>query len=471
MNSMVLAQLPIVLAFVALLLLASFYPKEKGIASTWISILGLLASAHMVFHYLPIGATYFGGAYVITSFGKMLVLICLILLVLSLLLCDGYLQKIHVHFADWKMLCLAAGLGSLSLGLSGDLATVFISFELISIPSYVLCGFSKRDPRSNEAGIKYLLLGALGSALFLLGIAFVYGATGEIQLSAISDKLLSGGSADLAMAKLGMALILAALFFKTGVAPFHIWIADVYQGSSFAALSVIASPIKVAAFGLMYLFLSGPFAALASVWKPCLLIMAALSAIIGNFQAATQSNLKRLFAYSAVAHGAFLLLALASGSNAAFLFYLITYGIMSTGIWAAFMSYSSNKADIDEAADLAGLGKKHPLFAFGLSLLILSYAGLPITAGFTAKLGAVLEAFRHSSQLGSWALPLIILILVSTLVSFYYYLQLLRHIWFIKQTHEAAAYSRHMLWNQNAVFAFSVLMIVTLGLIFQVPTL
>ncbi|MCG5056239.1 MAG: NADH-quinone oxidoreductase subunit N [Myxococcales bacterium] len=470
MNAAVIAQTPLVAAF-ALLLVLGASPKDRApLASALVAVFGLLASAALVWLRLEPGDTFFGGAYLVTGVGKALAVLCLGLTAAAVALGHGYLEKVRARATDWRIVVLALAMGLLSLCLAGDLATLFIAFELISIPSYVLCGFSLRDPRANEAGIKYLLLGAVGSVLFLLGLGFLYGATGEIALPAIAEKLAEANAGTLAVAKLALGFVLAALFFKTAVAPFHLWLADVYQGSSFAALSVVASPVKVAVFGLLFTLLHGPFASLEETWKPALYACAAASAVIGNVQALAQKQLRRLFAYSAVVNGAFILLTVAARSPQAFLFYVSAYGLMGLGLWAAFMALGTPHADVDELDDLRGLSGRHPLAALGLSVIVLSYAGLPLTAGFTAKFAAVVASVRDAGS-GSLALTVVIVALVASVASFAYYFQILRHLWLVPLPEGSQALARHMRPNQLVVFALVVGLLLTLSFLLPLPAL
>lgn len=463
MNAILLAQLPLVLGFMALLVIAARRSVHNPAITTAICSAALVGSVWLLQAVVPEGAVYFGGAYVITATGKWLASLCLGLVTAAILLTNGYLEKVRADHGDWKLVAMASALGMMSLALAGDLATMFISFELVSIPSYVLAGFSQRDPRSNEAGMKYLLLGALASALFLLGLSFLYGASGSLQLTTIATVLDSasreGGQVQLA--QIALALLLAALFFKVAVAPFHLWIADIYQGSSFSALTIIGSPVKVAMFGFLFSLLKGPFASLDTVWEPALLACAGLSVVMGNLQAIAQTHLKRLFAYSGVANAGFVLLTIASRNDGAFLLYVTTYGIMTTGLWSALMASGTAQADADELSDLAGTGARHPAMAVAFTILLFGFAGVPPTAGFFAKFGAVAAVLRSSDGLPRWSLAILALVLVATLVAYSYYFNLLRQIWFSPAVPLAAA--RHRRWNQGLVFGLSALLTLTLG--------
>lgn len=474
MNAYLLSQLPLVAGFMILLVVASLKPSGKENLSTGISLASLGLAAVAVWTLLPVDAQYFGGAIRVTPMGKVLAYLCLALTAVAMLLSEEYLDKVRVHAADWRMVVLAMGLGMVNLCLAGDLATLFVAYELVSIPSYVLAGFSHRDPRSNEAGIKYLLLGAFTSALFLLGMSFLYGATGEIHLAAIGEKVAeavaAGSEADITLAKVALGFILGAVFFKVAVAPFHTWLPDVYQGTNLASLAIISAPVKVAVFGMLGFLLWGPFEPLAGFWKPVLLIAAALSAVMGNLQAIVQTNLKRLIAYSAVVNAGFILLGILADSASVVIFYLGSYGFMTLGSWAAFMAMGTRKADVDELPDLVGMGKRHRWLALGLTVILLSYAGIPLTGGFASKFAVVLEALRPEANLPPLTFWVVLLSVTAGLVSFYFYFQIVRAVWLQQPPPDSASGTAvELRWNYVAVLALSVVVILALGIAMRLP--
>ena len=476
MNPYLLSQAPLIAGFALLLLLASFRPWQREGLTSAISILALGGAAVCLWIFLPVGAEYFGGAIRVTGAGKVLAYLCLALAAAGVVLSESYLEKVRINAADWRMVVLALALGMVNLCLAGDLATLFVAYELVSIPSYVLAGFSHKDPRSNEAGMKYLVLGAFTSALFLLGLSFLYGATGEIHLLAIHDRLAAaaaaGNFADLTLAKTALALILGAVFFKIAVAPFHMWLPDVYQGTNLASLAIISSPVKVAVFGMLAMLLWGPFESLSEFWKPVLLAGAAVSAVMGNLQAIAQSNLKRLVAYSAVVNSGFILLAILVDSVPVVVFYLASYGVMTLGSWAFLMAMGSRKADVDELGDLAGMGRSHRWLAVGLTLILMSYAGIPLTAGFAAKFAVVLATLKPGADLPPMTLWVVYLSVTAGLVSFYFYFKIVRALWLQPPPPGQAWAGRlELRWNYVLVASLSVAVILGLGMFMRLPGL
>ena len=244
------------------MIVASIWPRGQERISHVIVVASLVLCAIFTALWLVPGDQFFGGAIHITIIGKALAYAGIGLALIAVILAEDYLAKVRIHGTDFRMLILAMAMGLFHLPLAGDLATLFIAFELVSIPSYVLAGFNHGDPRANEAGMKYLVLGAFASSLFLLGLAFLYGATGEIHLASIQHKVallvVQGSTADLIMVKAALVFLMGSLLFKTGVAPLHFWLADVYEGANMASLAFLSVPVKVASFGLLGLMLWGP---------------------------------------------------------------------------------------------------------------------------------------------------------------------------------------------------------------------
>ncbi len=477
MNPYVLTQLPLLIGFGLLLVIASIWPKGQERLSHIVTVAALMLCAIFTALKLAPGQEFFGGAIRVTLVSKSLAYAGLGLALVAVILAEDYLSKVRIHGADFRMVVLAMAMGVFHLPLAGDLATLFIAFELVSIPSYVLAGFNHGDSRANEAGMKYLVLGAFASCLFLLGLAFLYGATGEIRLTAIQNKVaqmvLSGSASELMLVKASLVFILVALLFKSGVAPLHLWLAEIYEGSNLASLAFLSVPSKVAYFGLLGLILWGPFAFLNHTWKPVVLGAAACCALFGNFQAIVQVKLKRLLAFSAVANAGFILLSLLLGTAWTFLFYLVVYGITTLGLLAAFMALGARHSDVDVLTDLRGVGKNHPRIAACLTLLLFSLAGIPLTAGFAGKFNIILSAFKPGVTLTPWFLPVLIGSVVLGLVSFYYYFKLVRAMWMPSESTsvESEEVERQAGWNAIFVMAFCVAAVVFLGIAMRLPGL
>jgi NADH-quinone oxidoreductase subunit N len=488
MNAYLSSQLPLLLGFGLLLALAAWRPKGSphvDVISQIITLVAIGLAAVLTESWLVPGEEFFGGAIRVTVIGRALAYGALGLAFLAALLSTDYLAKIHARPVEFRMVLLAQAIGIFHLPLAGDLATLFIAFELVSIPSYVLAGFNHRDARANEAGMKYLLLGALSSALFLLGLAFLYGATGEITYSAIQNKIgvywLSGSGSELLLAKVSLALLLASLLFKVAAAPFHAWLPDVYQGTNFASLAAIASPAKVALFGLIAMLLWGPFAYLHDTWKPLLILAALLSAVFGNLQALSQSprvGLKRVLAFSSTVNAGFILLALFLDSAAAFLFYLMAYGITVIGVLAALMCLGTATADVEGSDDLRGAGRRRPWIAAALTVFLFSLAGIPLTAGFAGKFAVVAGSFAPGFEPVAWYLPVLIASVVFGLVSFVFYFRIVRALWQSPASSdlpdsqvvpEGSVSARAPGFNAAFVTGFCAFLVILLGVLMRMP--
>ncbi len=476
MNAYFLTQVPLLAGFGLLLLVASLWPRHERLSHA-ITVAALALCAVLTALKLVPGQEFFGGAIRVTATGKFLAYAGLGFALISVILAEDYLPKLKVHGTDFRILALAQALGVFHLPLAGDLATLFIAFELVSIPSYVLAGFNHRDARANEAGMKYLVLGIFASSLFLLGFAFLYGATGEFRLDAIQEKLgrlvAEGSAPDLVLAKMALLFLLAALLFKTGSAPLHFWLPDVYEGSNLASLAFLAVPAKLASFGLLAFLLWGPFASLHAVWKPVLIAVAACCAVFGNLQALAQTRLKRLLAYSAVANAGFILLSLLLDSPGAFLFYLVSYGLTTLGVIAALMVLGTQNSDVDDIADLNGLGKRHSWVAGGLTLALFSLAGIPLTAGFAAKFAVVSGALKPGLFMPRGFFPILVLSVGTGLISFFFYFKIVRALWLPAEDGVSISpdLPRSPSLNFRFVLAFCAAAILALGILMRLPGL
>lgn len=433
MNDYFILLLPLSVSIFVVLILAPQEFKGRNLGSLILSVTGVAATIVMT-GLIPEGR-YFGGAILVTAPGKMLAYLILGFTGLALVSTAGYLEKIHVPECEWRLTVLFITLGALNLCFAEDLITIFVAFELLSIPAYALVGFSRRDGRSNEAGMKYLILGILGSAFFLLGIVLLYGASGQIFLTSIKESLAAaqasahadpGGIREMDYYRLALGAFLAALFFKLGVAPFHGWLFDIYKGSSYAALSIVGVAAKVAGFALTYRLLRGAFDPLRDTWMTLISLGAIASFLFGGIQGIRQDNVKRMLAASSVMSAGFVMLAL-GGDERQFVFYLFTYAAATMAMVAAFQALGTRGADIDSVQDLSGLGTQLPLVAGILTLAVVSQAGVPLTAGFLAKFGVLYSVFQSPELLPRIAASAGV---IGSVLSFYFYFRIVRVLWF-----------------------------------------
>ncbi len=324
-------------------------------------------------------------------------------------------------------LALFATGGMMLFGAAGDLLTMFIALEVFSLPLYVLCGLARRRRLlSQEAALKYFLLGAFASAFFLFGASFVYGATGTLSLSAAGASI--AGSADSGLALIGLALLAVGLLFKVGAVPFGSWVPDVYQGAPTPITAFMASATKVAAFAALTRVLYVTFGSLADQWRPALWVVAIATMVIATLMAVSQDDIKRMFAYSSMVHAGFILLgvvALSDAGLAAVLFYLATYAFSAFGGFALLsVVRDSAGREATDFASWAGIGRRRPLVGALFALFLLAFAGIPLTTGFVAKL----VVFAAAGAAGAWGL--VIVGVLASAVAAYFYLRVIVAMFF-----------------------------------------
>ncbi len=308
-----------------------------------------------------------------------------------------------------------------------DLVTLFVALEVLSLPLYLLCGLARRRRLiSQESAVKYFLLGAFTSAIFLYGLALLYGYSGSTQFSAIAAQARAGDSSDVLLIG-GLALVLVGLLFKASVGPFHLWTPDVYQGAPTPITAFMAACTKVAAFAAMLRVCLVALEPMTWTWQPVLGVIAGASMVIGAVIGITQTDMKRMLAYSSVAHAGFILLgvlAMSSAGASATLFYLLTYGFASIGAFAVLTVVRKGDGEASHVSDWAGLAKRSPVLAAVMSLFLLSFAGIPLTAGFIGKLSVFTAAME--AGLG-W---LVVLAMVATAITAFFYLRIVVVMYF-----------------------------------------
>ncbi len=396
-----------------------------------IAALGLvLAIAAIV--TLPQQANLFGGMLVISPLNSLFKIICVALALVTIPLAAS--ERSLPNPGEYLALLLLGNVGLMLLVGSEELLMIFIGLELLGLTLYVLAAFDKTDVRSAEAGLKYFLFGSTASAFTLFGISLVYGVSGTTVLASIAPKLIT---ASVPLLAIGLIMTLIGFAFKIAAAPFHLWAPDAYQGAPIPSAAFIASGSKVASFvvlGKIVLVGFGPvhgnagWHAMIAGWSPVLALLAALSILLGNFVALAQTNIRRLLAYSAVAHGGYTLLGLVAGGREGFsatLFYTTIYAITLIGAFAV-VGVVRRETGGDDIQDFAGLSTRSPLVAAAMAIFMLSLAGLPPLAGFFGKFYLFSAAFRAGGNHG--LLWLVAVALFGSFVSLYYYLMVLKAI-------------------------------------------
>lgn len=330
----------------------------------------------------------------------------------------------------FPLVMLSVG-GMMVFPASNDLLTMFVALEVLSLPLYLMCGLARhRRLLSQEASMKYFLLGAFSSAFFLYGVALLYGATGTLLLPGIRDALAAHG--DSSMALTGVALLSVGLLFKVGAVPFHSWIPDVYQGAPTPITGFMAAATKVAAFGALLRVVYVALPPLHHEWRPVLWAIAILTMAVGTVTAVNQTDVKRMLAYSSVAHVGFILTGVIADNTAglsATLFYLVAYSFSTVGAFA-IVSLIRDADGVEDAkiSHWAGLGQRSPIVGVMFSMFLLAFAGIPLTSGFVSKLAV----FKSAAQGG--AVPLVIIGVVASGVAAYFYVRVIVSMFFTEAT-------------------------------------
>ncbi|MEZ0351032.1 NADH-quinone oxidoreductase subunit NuoN [Mycobacterium sp. pR1184] len=335
----------------------------------------------------------------------------------------------------FPLLMLSVG-GMMVFPAANDLLTMFVALEVLSLPLYLMCGLARhRRLLSQEAAMKYFLLGAFSSAFFLYGVALVYGATGTLLLPGIRDALAAHG--DSSMALVGVALLSVGLLFKVGAVPFHSWIPDVYQGAPTPITGFMAAATKVAAFGALLRVVYVALPPLHEQWRPVLWAIAILTMAVGTVTAVNQADVKRMLAYSSVAHVGFILTGVIADNHAGLagtLFYLVAYSFSTVGAFA-IVGLIRNSDGVEDAtlSHWAGLGQRSPIVGVMLSMFLLAFAGIPLTSGFISKL----TVFQAAAQGG--AVPLVIIGVIASGVAAYFYVRVIVLMFFTEPTDDTPA--------------------------------
>jgi len=338
---------------------------------------------------------------------------------LCVLISVGYLRREGASRGEYYLLMLAATIGMMLMAAGADLVVIFLGLELLSISLYVLAGFLRDRRSSNEAALKYLLLGAFATGFLLYGISLVYGATGTTSLRGIELVVSRGQYSGRLMLLTGGLLMLVGLAFKVAAVPFHMWAPDVYEGAPTSVTAFMSAGPKAAAFAALLRVLMFSLGGLRGEWVGALWVLSALTMTVGNLGALTQRSTKRMLAYSSVAHAGYVLVALSAASEratAAALFYLLTYAIMSIGAFCVVVLAARRGEENLDVSSLAGLGFRQPGLALAMTVFMVSLAGLPPTGGFFGKFG-IFSAAVESGLVG-----LVVIGVLNSLVSVYFYL-------------------------------------------------
>lgn len=412
-----------------MLLVDVFFPRRQHM-STY--LIALLTMAGAIILCLPQFGHYgnpivtFSGGYIVDRLAILSKLFMYLFSMFAFAYAQDYIKSRNIPSSDYYLLSILAVLG-MSVMVSGyNLLTIFLGLELLSLPLYALVAMHRESSAAIEASMKYFVLGALASGLFLYGTSLLYGATGSIQLDLIAQALHANHSI---VPVVALIFVLAGLAFKFGAVPFHMWVPDVYQGAPTPITLFIASAPKVAAFAITMRILVESMPTLQLDWVHMLTVISILSMFFGNVLAIAQTNIKRMLAYSSIAHIGYTLLGIIAGpyttlGYSAAMFYIVTYVMVAAGGFAVVILMGRHGVEMDKLTDYRGLNARNPWLAFMMLLLLFSMAGVPPTVGFFAKLG-LLEALVQAGDV--W---LAVLALMFALIGAYYYLRVVMLMYF-----------------------------------------
>jgi NADH-quinone oxidoreductase subunit N len=410
---------------VLLLLLDLWIPTDRKGITAFLAALGFIVTIGLVIWRSGPPIQAFNHMVQVDGISVFLSVLFLVSGLAGVTLGYEYLRRMGWERSEYYTLLLIIVSGMMLMSMANDLVVVFIALELLSIPLYVLAAFVRHNQASEEAGLKYFLLGAFSSGFVLYGIALVFGATGSTSFSAISTAI-SAQTANLPLLVVGAALLLVGFGFKAALAPFHMWSPDVYQGAPSAVTAFMSVGAKTAGFAAMVRFFVLALPALSDTLVPLMWALAALTMIVGNVAALNQKNIKRLLAYSSIAQSGYILMAFVPFANpaahkealASLLFYLAAYALGTIAAWSVVITLEKADGTGLELDDYAGLAKKFPGLALVMLLAMLSFTGVPLTVGFWGKF----YLFTAALQGGQWGLALIGLL--TSIISAFYYLRL-----------------------------------------------
>ena len=406
-----------------LLLLTVLVPRRDTLL-LWTALVTLAATLAVVFSFAGLDVTASRGLLAIDGFAAFFKVVVLLSAALTLLMSAPYLRVEGIQAGEYYFLILCATLGMMFMASGVELITLFIGLETMAVSFYVLVGFLKPNPRSNEAAVKYFLLGAFSLGILLYGMSLLYGETGTTSLAGIAEALRGRETSPVLV--LALILVAAGMGFKIAAVPFHMWAPDVYEGAPTPVTAFLSVGSKAASFAmLLRIFVEG-LPALGEEWSLLFAGLAVVTMTVGNIAALTQSNLKRMLAYSSIAHAGYLLIGMVVRTErgvAAMLLYLGVYLFMQLGAFAVVAAMRRSDVIGDELRDLNGLSKRSPMAAFAMLFFMLSLGGIPPTAGFIGKV------WLFGAAIDAGFIGLAVVAVANSAVSIYYYLRVVVFMW------------------------------------------
>lgn len=461
-----LPEISLLISALLVLLADIFQGNERKIGTDRLALLATIPPAIATIIQMGGPTLYaFSGTYIADEFSHLLKLCAYVAVAVSFVFAGPYLQQRGLKKGEFYLLGLFALLGQMVMISAGNLLVVYVGLELLSLSLYAMCALRRDSVQAVEAAMKYFVLGALASGFLLYGMSMIYGGAGTLEILKIA-KALQSGSVD-RTAAFGAVFVVAGLAFKFGAVPFHMWVPDVYEGTPTPVTLFIAGAPKLAAFAIAFRILVEGLSGIAHDWQQMLMMLSVGSIVLGNVIAISQTNIKRMLAYSTISHVGFVFLGLLSGTvdgdsanagNAysAALFYVITYVLMTLGTFGVLMALARRGFECDQIDDLKGLGKRSPWLAMLMLLLMFSMAGIPPLVGFYGKL-LVLQSVVQAGYL--W---LAIVAVIFSLVGAFYYLRVVKVMLFDAPVDDAPVTMPNDL---RSLLAVNGMLVVGLGLL------
>jgi NADH-quinone oxidoreductase subunit N len=447
------------------LLFDAFLPDTRKQVTMVVGLVGTVAALIATLTLIGETRVMFGGMYVVDPFAVLFKVFFEISAIVVLIISFRYMQDGRYYQGEYYVLLLASFLGCMTMPSSRDLLMLFISLELVSAPGFLIAAFRKSDPKSNEAGLKYFLIGVLSSAVMLYGMSLIFGVTGTTRLDGIAEAL-SGKAGDLNITLAAIVLVVAGFAFKVSSVPFHFWAPDTYEGAPMPVAAFLSVPSKAAGFAGLLQLMFVAFAPLADFWAPIFAVLSILTMTLGNFVALRQRQLIRLLAYSSVAQAGYMLLpfALVTTTNGAVnqdafsaaVLYILVYGVMSLGAFAVVVGLAK-EAPGALLEDYSGLIYRAPILAVAMTTFLVSLGGVPPTAGFWAKF-SIFQVALDRGGIGPWLAGIMVL---NSVVSLGYYLMVAKQMVLTPSPTERRARVPGMV---GAMALLGVIVIVTVGI-------
>jgi NADH-quinone oxidoreductase subunit N len=430
-----------VLGMGCLLLLAVAYEgPQKGKRAYWIVQFTLVIAAVLTFYYFDTSSQNitFNGSYIKDLLSDTLKIFIYVIVFAVFLYSRGYLQERDLDKGEYYVLGLFGMLGMMVMASAHHFLILYLGLELLSLSQYAMVALHRDNSWAAEAAMKYFILGALASGMLLYGMSMIYGATGDLHVTAVAGAIQEGGGASRVLV-FGVVFIVVGLAFKLGAVPFHMWLPDVYHGSPTAVTLYLSTAPKIAAFAMVMRLLVEALGDVQAQWQGMLIMLAVLSMAIGNIVAIAQSNLKRMLAYSAISHAGFLLLGILAGTGTGYasaMFYVLVYALMSLGGFGMIIFLSRAGFEADRLEDFKGLNERSSWFAFMMLILMFSMAGVPPTVGFYAKWAVIMAVIDEGLV---W---LAVVAVLFSVIGAFYYLRVVKFMYFDSPTETAPLCNR-----------------------------